>query len=141
MPRVLSTTLLAYSEDLGHPVYKIAVIKTRLRPANCMFFARNGKQRGNEKYKLFFVRSLSLRLNSIQVTRSRGSFLITLPVATQTQRRCVYVCEKNFDQRLQTLLVHCTHSAKNIALRMISLDFSVFLEAYSVSPRQLFFSI
>ena len=39
--------------------------------------------------------------------------------------------------------MHCmrTHSAKNVALRMVSLDFSAFLEANSVSPRQLFFSI
>ena len=66
--------------------------------------------------------------------------LIPLLPWQRKHKVCVYrmhsqVCESDFDQCLQTLILRCTRSAKNVALRMISLDFSVFLEANSVSPR------
>ena len=83
--------------------------------------------------------SLILRLNSVEATRSRGSLANRSDHSAPMATMCIGRIRKFVKAIL--IKVHCTHSAKNVALRMISLDFSIFLEANSVSPRQSFFSI
>ena len=102
---------------------------------------------------VYFVRSLFFRRNSVEVTPSRGNLdnksCQFAPMATQTRPKCASdafaslwkYCNYDHCYVIQTLIVHPTHSAKNTASRKISHDFSVFPEATSASPRQLFFSI
>ena len=75
--------------------------------------------------------SLVLRLNSVEVgfrvrvqSRKFRKCLITLLSWQLKHNVCAYrihsqVFESDSDQCLQTTIVHCMHSAKNVALRMI----------------------
>ena len=59
-------------------------------------------------------------------------------------RRSVFPYDRRRSQNFLRSAIVCDHmetSLKNTTSRMISHDFSVFPEANSVSPRQLFFSI